>query len=209
TYPTPDRPNEHVVRVTRGKAPARLPAVSRTTPRKRPRLGGGDYAAETGASRLPRALKVELLEEGVSHEQSSHRLWALEGLAGMDGALFRRRLVDTLGRHPSDAAGAILLVERSGDPACWDALAAATTRAPFEERTGIIRARGTRAPPDRPDPIRRERLRFLVRFLDDRTSERTEMEWCDGIEVRDFAASQLAGLLGFRVRRNLAYIIVQ
>jgi hypothetical protein len=64
---------------------------------------------------------------------------------------------------------------------------------------GIIGAISPPPPPDRADAQRLERVRLLIQFIDDRTAEVEN----DGTktEVRDYAACQLAGLLGFRVRR--------
>ena len=94
----------------------------------------GDFVHAVVASKLPRDRKLALLGEGAGHDDLDHCRLALSGLADLDLPLFRKHLIATLGRMPAMPArekGWILdwedvsLVERSEDPACWDALAAA------------------------------------------------------------------------------------
>ena len=126
-------------------------------------------------------------------------------------------------------------VKMANDQEAWDALATVVKRVDAGIRNSIISSLGPHdARPDRKDPIRAERLRFLLRFLDDRTVEEYSTEgWTEGeiraaytegqleafkgnipktyswAEVRDIAAAQLAGLLGItRLRSDNEYMAV-
>lgn len=192
--------NRVIVRAIGAKYPARLPEIYRAVLQKPPVHvldEPRDCVEEVVASKLPREQKIALLEEGVAHKVSEHRLWALEGLASLDADLFRKRLAEDLKKYPGDALEATSLIQRTDDPGCWDAFAAAAKRASYEARMVIILDIGHLDPPDKPDPIRRERVRFLAQLLDDRTAEKDESG--DTVEVRDYAASQLGGLLRFRM----------
>ena len=205
-----DRAEPHIVRVIGAKYPARLPAVYRTMLKKS--VEGGllnDYVFEVVASKLSREQKIALLEEGIANDDYDHWVPALEGFARLDPALLRGHLRAALKRvwlrawlgypDPRDGARLVRLTEVADDRACWDALASATRAGGIEFRMGVISQISPPRPPDQADPQRLERVRFLVQFLDDRTTEIDE----DGTrtEVRDYAASQLAGVLRFRVRR--------
>ncbi|MDY3555394.1 hypothetical protein R5W24_004537 [Gemmata sp. JC717] len=205
------RTEPHIVRVLGAKYPARLPAVYRTM------LGisveGGildDFVNELVASRLPRDQKIALLEEGAASDSPDHWVPALEGLAQLDRARLRRHLKPALMRvwlrawlghpDPKDGSRLVRLAEAADDRGCWEALASATRAVGVGCRMDAIRHIVPCAPPDRPDPMRHERTRFLMPFLDDRTVDKDGDG--TGPEVRDYAASQLAGLLGFRVQRD-------
>ncbi|MDB5310881.1 MAG: hypothetical protein JWO38_5083 [Gemmataceae bacterium] len=205
------RPERLIVRVIGAKYPARLPAIYRAVLKQPVSYSNRDYIQEIQASKLTREQKIALFEEGAGHTDLDHRLLALEGLAGVDPESFRKHLLLTLKqvRAKSETGERwwpnpfrlVPLVERAGDPGCWDALAAVARSVPHGERLDLILSVGY-ARSDRPDPIRRERLRFLVPFLEDSSAERNEDEKCDRVAVRDYTASQLAGLLGLRVNRN-------
>jgi hypothetical protein len=201
----------HIIRVLGVKYPDRLPNVYRTMLGKSP--GGyllNDYVKELVESKLSRDQKIALLEEGAASKDWAHWVPALEGLAKLDQDRLRRHLQTALRRIwlglwlgqevPEDAHRLVLLTEAAGDRGSWDSLATAARAASVEDRMRIIRAITPWRPPHLADPHRLERVRFLVQFLDDQTAE------IDGdgksTEVRDYAASQLAGLVGFQVERE-------
>jgi hypothetical protein len=204
-----EQPNEHIARVLRVKYPGRLPELYRTILQKRPLLVSCEYAAEIAASTLPREQKIALLEEGVAHRQPEHRRWALDGLATVDRPLFRKLLVKTLTLYPEDVLDVEPLVEKAADEGCWDALAAAAKRVPCGVRMELIRVVGWWDPPSRKDPIRRDRIRFLVQFLDDRSTapDDDDLDW-KMVEVRDYTVEVVAGLFGLRVWRNWGNTVV-
>ncbi len=206
------RPEPHIVRVIGAKYPGRLPAVYRTMLKHS--VGGGlfdDYVVEVVASRLPREQKIALLEEGAASDSCDHWVPALEGLARLDRAAMRIHLRAALlrvwlgawlgGPEPSPGRRLVRLIDAADDRECWDALASVARVRGVGFRLDVIRAIRPDVPPDRPDPQRLERVRFLVPFLDDRA----DYDYEDGtrVEVRDLAATQLAGLLGFCVRRDV------
>lgn len=203
------RPIQRLIgRVLAAKYPHRLPEVYRAALRWPASSYLEDYTAEVAASPLPRERKLALFEEGLAHDEPGHRLYALKGLAALDPPQFRVRLGETL-RWLADGVEAcppwfedshpvVGLVIRSGDPACWDGLADLARRGGPDLRYWLVRGVGFLHPPDLPDPARRERVRFLVRFLDDRTVE--DDDWFPAYEIRDRAALLLADRLRFRFR---------
>lgn len=201
------------------KYPARLAEVYRTVLRKRPILDTTALAHAIATSKLPRQQKVALLEEGAAHSQPTHRLAALNALADADLPAFRKNLIRTLEGPPKDIEAASYsmrpeenlgwLVQRSDDPKCWDAFAATTRRVSVRLRFQLLRA--AVAPsvewdllPSKVPPLKRERARYLLGFLNDRSVRGTTpppdsdeaAEGSPTVEVRDFAASQLAWVLG-------------
>lgn len=191
----PRTPHNHIIRVIGAKYPDRLPAIYRAMI-SRPSI---NIVEELVASRLPHQKKLALLEEGVTTENPGHRRDALEGLAEVDKATFHKHLLKFIQEDRADLS----LLEKADSPECWIAFASAIKRQPFEKRMTAIRAVGSLDPPDKVDPIRRGRLVFLMRFLDDQTTEKLDDDeaW-SMVEVRDFAATHLAGLLRFHVKRT-------
>ncbi|HEY1186535.1 MAG TPA: hypothetical protein VGE74_02710 [Gemmata sp.] len=208
------RPEPHIVRAIGAKYPGRLPAVYRALLKKPVASGasGGaliNPAALVTASKLPRPQKVSLLEEALASDNTDHRALALEELARLDHALLRKHLSGELKRlersarlwGPTSAPMERIekLVSLADQPACWDRLADIFRAMNADTRVAELWGFHLHGPPDRPDPHRREAIRFLVRFLDDRSVSTDE----DGVPivVCDTAATQLAGLLGFPVKR--------
>lgn len=182
------RPEPHIVRVIGAKYPARLPAIYRAMLKAPASPLIGDFVNEIVASKLPLKEKVSLLKEGATHDRLDHRFLALDGLARLDRAALRKYLLPTLKRiedrgprvHFDWDIGARPgeLVTAAGDRACWDALIAAAKAVEVEGRMDFIGCVMPHRLPDPKDPQRRERIRFLLQFLDDRTTE-----------VKDFGAA--------------------
>ncbi|MBX9626033.1 MAG: hypothetical protein K2X82_19710 [Gemmataceae bacterium] len=209
------RTEQLAARVLGAKYPARLPAVYRAVLAKPPTFLIGDLIEEVLASKLTREQKVALFEEGAGHDDIGHRVFALRGLAEVDPPRFRKLLAATLhwlrdGQAVclwfNDPYEVFPLVERSGDPACWDALADLARAGSFDLRMSLLSTAGRLDPPDRPDPVRRERVRLLAGLLDDRTAEAHEVDDWNWTEVRDHAAAQLAGVLRLPVRRDGEFV---
>ncbi|MDB5310595.1 MAG: hypothetical protein JWO38_4797 [Gemmataceae bacterium] len=207
-------PNENVLRALGAKHPKRLRAAYEeylADPRKRGAAGGGEFVGPILASRLSREEKLGLFVGGASAGEVWQRVPALRGLAGLDPVVSRRHLLLALREavprlergewELGDPTPLVALVARARDRDCWDALAAAVRTVPYDMRRHFLRHLGPPVPPGRPDPLRRERIRFLVEFLDDRTAGLGEEEG-DRVEIRDFATSQLMGVLGFPVERD-------
>jgi hypothetical protein len=202
------RPEALLFRVISAKYPNRLPELYRAI-LKKPWSQFGDYIDEIVASRLTREQKLSLFEEGLKYPD--HRWNALGGLSVLDQPLFRKELLKGLkeipdsirknGQDALSAVGFVSHVKKSEDRQCWDALLSATKVSPYEDRIETIREIGPDFAPDQPDPLRRERLRFLIAFLDDRTAEPDKDDDRPPAQIRDFAAYQLAGLFRFPVER--------
>jgi hypothetical protein len=188
-------------------------------------LEGRTLAQEVIASKLPRAEKLALLEEAAGHDRPVYRFAALSELASFDSAAFRRHLLATLRWLPRDIrgkeyalcyeAGFHHLVDKTNDPACWDALAAAARRAAPDLRLEMLVRMESLI--DEQSPPVRKRLRFSIGFLDDVSTVRLPLnpdgspaEWGSSLQayvtvqtdfakrdiaVRDIAALALAGEL--------------
>ncbi|HEY3787335.1 MAG TPA: hypothetical protein VGL71_00715, partial [Urbifossiella sp.] len=87
----------------------------------------------------------------------------------------------------------VRLTEDASDSDCWDALAAAGKTVDVNSRLDLIFLVCEQRPRVPKDLQRQARIRFLLRYFDDKTQEICAA-W-DGVEVRDHAASRLASLL--------------
>jgi hypothetical protein len=179
-----DRPNRVIYRALGAKYPRRLAEVYRRF-HKRPapedstlELEGRTLAQEVIASKLPRAEKLALLEEAAEHDRPVYRFAALAELAAFDPPAFRRHLLATLRWLPRDIRGKdylmcyeasfYSLVVKTNDPTYWDALAGYARRAAPNLRLEILSRMGDESADDeRRGPPVRERLRFMLGFLDD------------------------------------------
>jgi hypothetical protein len=154
------------------------------------------------ASKLARAEKIALLEEGITQKSPRHRYDALESLAEVDAVAFQKHLLGMLQGLRADLstrqdgdnwfdgdvwkAEVVALVRKTNDAKCWAALTAATRRVSPKVRLYFLRIVGWPADPSEPDPGRRECLRYLLRFVD---AEPASQDACD---ARDLATIQLA-----------------
>jgi len=233
------------LRIITAKYPDKLEALCGTILKDQPsRLG--ECLSAILASKIPTGRKIALLTERAISERFDQRAIAIGCLYQIDQGLFRKHLLLTLaqihgrlnGKMPVDDVHVgtfVEFVKMANDQEAWDALATVVKRVDAGSRNSIISSLGPHdARPDRKDPIRAERLRFLLRFLDDRTVEEYSTEgWTEGeiraaytegqleafkgnipktyswAEVRDIAAAQLAGLLGLtRLRSDNEYMAV-
>lgn len=199
---------KHIVRVIGVKYPQRLPEIYRTM-LKRPKDRIVDVVDEIVGSKLPRDEKLALFEEGAKHENFEHRAAALRGLDELKSPLFRKYLLATMKQIATDARtvqdwswthdSTVCLVVRTDDRECWDLLLRIAKKLPVSERDGVVfgvcDVREKRAP-----PVRREQVRFLLQFLDDRDLVYDDEEM--KLELRDNAAFLLAEKLGVKARRN-------
>jgi hypothetical protein len=197
----PRAPEKEIARALGAKYPARLPAVYRRALRGPIADRLEDFVPEIVASKLTRDAKADLLAEGAAHPDLKHRVRALRGLAEVDPARSKKHLRETIDAvrgdgdvvMPLEGFGPELvrLTVRAGDAGCWDALRAATKRVNAEGRLDVAVYVGCVAPVAPVEPNRRHRLRLGLQLLDD-----------EDAEVRDTAATQLAGLLWLPVRRD-------
>ena len=206
-------PNTVLFRAVGTKYPTRLGEFYRTVLREPAGKRSDALAGHVAASRLPRETKLELLEEGAAHELLVHRVPALRALAELNPEPFRKHLIASLKRVAPDAedhypwtpevhlAGLVL---RTNDPGCWEALADTARRVSLSVRWQIIEQMGYAVTPAQDTKARREQIRFLMKFLDDETSEKIVDTKTDNGSyyssgtpaVRDTAAFTLAGTLG-------------
>jgi hypothetical protein len=214
--------NPVILRAIRAKYPRRLGEIYQTVLWKLPGLESDGVAREIAASNLPREWKVARLKEGATHARFFHRSGALSALADVDQAAFCEHLLQTLAWLPKDIEGEgywmcpeaelSWLVQRADDPKCWDALAATTRRVSVGLRLQLLEAVfwgrfGHDMTLEMELRNRRERIRYLLGFLDDmsiRTPARRGDKGAGGldsarddqtVEVRDVAAAVLVGVL--------------
>lgn len=214
--------NPVILRTLRAKYPRRLGEIYQTVLWKLPELDSEVVAREIAASDLPREWKVARLVEGATHARAVHRTGALTALADVDQAAFRKYLLQTLAWLPRDIQGEsywmcpeqrlVWLVQRSDDPACWDALAAATRRVAVSLRFQHLESAywgriGDERTPEAEQRLRKERIRYLLGFLNDRAVRDTSpsaprpVQSLDAggeapaIEVGEFALAVLAGVI--------------
>src|SRR5262249_51377200 len=141
SYPDPE---EVIVRVIGAKYPERLGPLYQTVLLKMPEGESELLAKAVAISKLPREQKIALLEQGISHKDFAHRYAALDALADVDVAVFRKHLVRALEQLPNEIkdsdfewsveADVGRLVYKAGDRKCWDTLAATTRRVSVEFR---------------------------------------------------------------------------
>ncbi|HXD87151.1 MAG TPA: hypothetical protein VN641_11695 [Urbifossiella sp.] len=207
------------VRLLGMKYPARLAAIYRETLKLPASVEADCFVDGIVESKLPREEKIRLMLEGVKNASVSRQISALASLYTLDKPLYRKQLAIVLAQI-GDCLKAVQknrsnlpfyvwslssLVGGEDDPKLWDALATIAQRLPFGLRMELLSDVGAVSPKSpEPQSARRERIRFLVKFLDDRTAESDDYNngEFDRVEVRDFATTQLAGLLGFHVYRT-------
>ena len=206
------------VRLLGMKYPARLAAIYRETLKLPASVEADGFVDGIVESKLPREEKIRLMLEGIKSASVSRQLSAIGGLHTLDKPLYRKHLAIVLAQI-GDGLKAVQknrsnlpfyvqslsgFVGGEDDPKLWDSLATIAQRLPFSLRMELLSDVGwvsSRKPESR--SVRLERIRFLMRFLDDRTAEPDEynnVEF-DNVAVRDYAATRLAGLLGFHVYR--------
>lgn len=205
------RPETLIVRVLGAKYPARFPGVYRELLNLPARSSEWSRlinpAALVATSRLTRAQKLELLDEGLQAADVGHQVLSLSVIAELDPPRFRKSLLDLLRALQVHTwlwkvelvrvDHLVRLAEASADRSCWDALVGVIKVSDPVTRSFAMWVLNP-ALPDRPDPNRVNRIRALVAFLDDTAIGTDEIV---NSEVRDDAAVQLAGLLGFTVKR--------
>jgi hypothetical protein len=210
--------NAHLLRVISVKYPKHVPALYRTVLDKRPDLYSGELAEVLARSPVPAKDKLDLFLSAARHKDATHRLPAFHALKNLDKKKFDALLLATIEGFPTDVKGeywicpeayiAGLAVE-SDDARVWAALEKVAQRSSLGLRMELLNHFG-----DSRDTRRRpERLRLLAAFLDDAEVRDTKSDArfggpgagfpYDRIEVRDFVAVELAGLLGVEVELKL------
>jgi hypothetical protein len=211
------RVNGTILRVIAAKHPNRLGELYRTLLSRHPAVRSGEFTHAIGASSLPRETKLELLRLGADQQNLKDRHWALRELAVLDPDEFVRRLVatlDTLPKTPKEPywacpeAGTIHLVMKTADVGAWRALQRAAERADVGLRLQYM---NPMSDAHFGEQQRAERIHFLAAFLGDETVRDAEegSKVYSGphagftfrrLAVRDFAAMQLASILGLKER---------
>jgi hypothetical protein len=211
-------PGRDLLNLIRDKYPKHIPSLYRTVLDKRPELESWPLAEAALQSKLPQQEKLELFLPAVKHKDGRHWLPALRAVKELDAKQFAELLRATIDEFPKDVPSpywtctegfvARLAIE-SEDPGMWTALEKAAHRASVGLRMELLNHLNDSGEKRN----RRERLRLLAGFLDDdavrdRGSSKQFEGPCAGfqyekLEVRDFAAMQLASLVGIEVELNL------
>ncbi len=206
--------SSHLLRVLSAKYPKQLPGLYKTILEKRPDVKSEEFADVFAKSKAPAKAKIELFALGAKHKDFNHRHHALAALRNLDQKQFDALLLETIESFPKDVKGPYWLsievsISRqaidSTDPKIWVALEKVARRSSLGLRMEILNELGN---PGRPE-CRVERMRLFGAFLDDpelrdeKSDKRLEGPgagfYYRRIEVRDFVAVQLGGLLGIEV----------
>jgi hypothetical protein len=197
------------LRVLAAKYPVRLAELYQRALWSQPAYDTGNLATAVAACKLPRERKLAILEEGAKHALYGHRHSALEALAGLDDAVFRKHLLATLRWLPRECeaqsewlwpeADVVRVVRRTADRGCWDALSDMARFASTEARLEMLWSVSIGLEVKQNALTYREGVRFLASLLDDRSESEgdpweREMNSPVGA-VRDAAAQELATLL--------------
>jgi hypothetical protein len=200
------RANRGLLRALGTKYPKRLGELYRNALSKQPEWGStGVLADEVAGSKLPRADKLALLVEGAEHKHPDQRIAAIRALAGVDEPTFRKYLLTIL-KEPKGAwnyplGELVAVVQRTDDSTCWDALAGLARQSASEDRFDLVG--WFRADPNENKSVRREALRFLLKFLSDeslRSADMPDRLMGASVErVSDVATVALAWQLGIDI----------
>jgi len=212
--------NGQQFQVIMARYPERLPALFRTILDKR--LDGDiiDLMYDAIANAImPAKIKLELLREATRNKDSAHYTSAFLALKKVDPKEFNALLLTAIEAIPEDVPGrypdcreVILgwVVMESDDPRVWSAIEKVAKRSVVGLRMELLHQFGF----PKEESHRRERLRLLAAFLDDTTIRDTSSSnkfftygrrlkniglQYEKLSVRDFAALELAGLLGIDV----------
>jgi hypothetical protein len=204
------RVNPYVLRVLATKFPASVPVVYKTVLEKHPNLDSTPLAVALSRCSLPVKDKLDFLLIAAEHKKYAHMLPAYRAIRELDQKRFDALLLATIegfqvgmleGYWTCPGAHLAALAVESDDPRVWPALGAVAERAPVGLRMELLSLFGN--PSDTRHRV--ERLRFLANFLydsavrdskvDSRLHGRNAGDAYDRIEVRNFAAIELASLL--------------
>ncbi len=211
--PPGDWPDPHVLLVLAKKFPEELGPIYRRLLEERQEMQSWPVAESVAESLLPSDEKVGLLVEAAGHGDLLHRFASLGRLDALDHGLFLRLLVRTLEELPvtpqlpygsGQEPSFVFLVQRSGDPAAWEALRRAALRADVGLRMEYLEEVGG------PEEAKDAATDFLAGFLEDaevrQVTEdpslydyRTAARDFKRLEVRDLAALRIAAILGLDV----------
>jgi hypothetical protein len=209
-FPKKDHsPNEHMLWLLAKKYPQQLPKVYRTLLDERPEMESERVVSALSQSAVSRAEKVDLYVYAGRNKIAKQRLVAILELKDLDHEQFVQLLVETLDRLPKTnettqpfETWSASFVARTKDKRAWQALSRAAWRADADLRIELLLCANK---PER-NLNRQERLAFFASFLDDATVRNREIHPrldvdnpvapdFPRIEVRNFAAMQLAHLL--------------
>ena len=209
--------NSHLLRVIAVKYPKNLPALYRTALTERADLINWELAETLARSQAPAKEKIDLFVAGARHKKFEHRLPAFAALKELDKKQFDALLLASIEGLPLDVqedywscpeAHVARLALDSDDPRVWAALETAVRRSALGLRMELLNHWDPKDPRRLP-----ERLRLLAGYLNDAEVRDVNADKrltgpgagfpYDRIEVRDFVALKLAGLLGIEVELKL------
>ena len=206
----------HLLNVILAKYPKHIPSLYRAVLDKRSECDSSLLAEAVLRCQLPAKAKMDLFVHGAAHKDNTHRLPALVAMKELDGKQFDALLLATIEKFPKDVAGPYWecpeayiagLATECDNPRIWRVLEKVAKRSAVGLRLEMLnKLRG--------NAHRAERLRLLAAFLHDDTvrihrGHGSKFEGpCAGffykkLEVRDFAALELAGMLGVEIEEKL------
>ena len=207
-----------LVRLIGIKYPKRLPALYKQILEKRGNLSTQELANTVMRSALPIEVKKDLFSLASKNKNYSHRANGLRYLRLLDDKLFLRLLTASIDDLPKDISNCYYsnseevqvahLAIYTEDVSVWKALEKAAKRSEVGLRMELLNL----SDGNRSEQIRLLHLRLLANFLDDVTLRdksssklfegRCAAEFYDEIEVRNFAALEIASLLGIQFEKD-------
>lgn len=199
------------------KYPARLPEVYRRLLAERPDINSWSVVSAIAAALEP-ALAADILAEGATHAKLARQVEALEALSTIDEKRFETALIAALaglspkpiGRYTNcDQVALARLCRRCERGEAWEALRRAMAGVDVGVRMEILDEMGRTS--KSPYEVWKRSADLVAAFLDDTAvrdsaADPEKYEGCAGawlpkLEVRNWAAYQLAMLLGLDVSR--------
>jgi hypothetical protein len=199
------------------KYPARLPEAYRRLLAQRPDINSWDLVSAIAAT-TDRTVAADVLAEGAAHANLARQVEALEALSMIDGKRFETALIAALaGVSPkptgpytnSEHVALARLCRRSERAEVWEALRRAAASVDVGLRMEVLdeMGRGQQVSYE----VWKRSVNLLAAFLDDTAVRDTAADpekyrgcagaWLSKLEVRNWAAFQLATLLGIDVSR--------
>jgi hypothetical protein len=215
--PRSTMPYEAMIARLAVKYPARLPEVYRRALAERPDINSWALVSALTTATEP-TVAADVLAEGAAHAKPARQVQALEGLSTVDEQRFHAALIAALaalapkpiGRYTDcDQVALARLCRRSERAEIWEALRRAAANVDVGVRMEILDEMGRTPKP--PYEVWKRSADLLAAFLDDTTVRDTAADsqrfagcagaWLPKLEVRNWAAYQLAVLLGIDVSR--------
>ncbi len=206
-------PNEHLLRILAKKYPSRIPELLESVLENRPDVRTESLVEAVKRADLPAKTKLDLLTRVAKSDDIDRRYQALVALRGLDEKRFVELLLDSVeflhkrvGKDiPENQAALVGLVTETDDHRAWTATENLARAAKPEFRVSVLHHIAFAGDLDFPER-KSQRIRFLLKFLDDRD----KVSGDGGIrltpkEIRNAVGLYLGCLLDFEMEDKPEY----